>query len=252
MIKSLKKALNILTLLSKNQGKSVSLKTMSEELGVNKSTCAHLVKTLEEEGYVTKISASKGYVLGPAAYCLSEGGRYKKDLVAICRPVIDYLYKSLGHCVALSILENGKKYIIDYIDDGTIFKEKKAIMRDDIYRTATGRVLLMNLPDEDIVEIYEKFGAPAEGDWDEVKSADDIIRIKRNIAVGSVVETRKVYEKVALGYALPIFDLTGCVGAVGVAVYISLEEEKKFAEEEKIIKSFLKKGANEIMRRLKN
>ena len=81
MIKSVQKTLKILEVLSRSQGNSVPLGKIAEKAGINKSTCAHLMETLENEGYAVKISPAKGYVLGPAAYCLSNSGRYKKDLL---------------------------------------------------------------------------------------------------------------------------------------------------------------------------
>lgn len=251
MIKSIHKALKILTLLSENAGESVPLGKISERTGFNKSTCAHIMETLENDGYAVKISHSKGYVLGPAAYCLSNSGRYKNDLVTIARPVINYLYKNLGYCVVLAIIENDEKYIIDYIDDGSIFKEKKKILRDDIYRTATGRALLLNLPEENIINVYKKFGAPKEKEWDKVKSLADILKLKKEISESDVFFSRTDNgDSLGLGFAMPFFNDKGCVGAIGIAVNIKTDEERYFSNQEKTIKNVLRKGVGELSRRL--
>ncbi len=252
MIKSVQKTLKILEVLSRSQGNSVPLGKIAEKAGINKSTCAHLMETLENEGYAVKISPAKGYVLGPAAYCLSNSGRYKKDLVTIARPVINYLYKSLGYCVVLAVIENDEKYIIDYIDDGSIFREKKKILRDDIYRTATGRALLLNLPVENIVSVYRKFGTPSEKEWGEVKSLDDILKLKKETSESDVFFSRTDNgDTLGLGFAMPFFNDKGCVGAVGIAVNVTLNEEKNFAEQEKKIINVLRKGVKELSRRIK-
>ncbi len=252
MIKSVQKTLKILEVLSRSQGNSVPLGKIAEKAGINKSTCAHLMETLENEGYAVKISPAKGYVLGPAAYCLSNSGRYKKDLVTIARPVINYLYKNLGYCVVLAVIENDEKYIIDYIDDGSIFREKKKILRDDIYRTATGRALLLNLPVENIVSVYRKFGTPSEKEWGEVKSLDDILKLKKETSESDVFFSRTDNgDTLGLGFAMPFFNDKGCVGAVGIAVNVTPEEEKNFAEQEKKIINVLRKGVRELSRRIK-
>ena len=252
MIKSVQKTLKILEVLSKSQGNSVPLGKIAEKTGINKSTCAHLMETLENEGYAVKISPAKGYVLGPAAYCLSNSGRYKKDLVTIARPVINYLYKNLGYCVVLAVIENDEKYIIDYIDDGSIFREKKKILRDDIYRTATGRALLLNLPEENIASVYKKFGTPTEKEWGEVKSLDDILKLKKETSESDVFFSRTDNgDTLGLGFAIPFFNDKGCVGAVGIAVNVTLNEEKNFAEQEKKIINVLRKGVRELSRRIK-
>lgn len=67
MIGSVQKAIKILNVISEGKNSPVSLLYISEMTGINKSTCSHIVSTLESEGFVKKISRTKGYVLGPAA-----------------------------------------------------------------------------------------------------------------------------------------------------------------------------------------
>ena len=87
-IKSLKKALRILNTLSDGQNKPVTLSELSLLTGTTKSTCAHILSTLVSEGYAERVSHTKGYVLGPAAYCLSRYGKYDDEFIALCRPVM--------------------------------------------------------------------------------------------------------------------------------------------------------------------
>lgn len=52
-----------------------------------------------------------------------------------------------------------KKYIIDRIDSQHhLLEEDRDILANDIYRTATGRVLLSNMSQEDVL-IYNRYQA---------------------------------------------------------------------------------------------
>ncbi|MBR3966274.1 MAG: helix-turn-helix domain-containing protein [Clostridia bacterium] len=252
MISSTQKVIRILNAVSEGGADPMPLYKIADKTGINKATCSHIINTLLEEGYMVRISASKGYVLGPAAYCLSSMNRYGGDLISICRPVMQYLYKTLGHCVVLSVIEGGTKYVIDYIDDGSIFQKQKKIQKDDIYRTATGRAILKNMSRDEIDVIWQKYGCPSEGDWSEIRSLRDLYDYCDNEHSRHVISTRKCHgETIALGYALPLLNNIKCVGALGIAVKIPLSEEKSFfAEEEKNIKKMLLKGADIIEQKI--
>lgn len=252
MIASIQKAIKILTAVADNCALPTPLWKISEQTGINKSTCSRIIETLMHEGFLVKISSSRGYILGPAAYCLSRFGRYGSDLITTCRPVMKYLYNTLGHCVVLAVIEGSTKYVIDYIDDGRIFEQKQIIRKDDIYRTATGRAILKNMSDEEISAVWQKYGKPSESEWAEIGSPEDILRYK-NTHADRIISTRSTIDSktLSLGYGVPIMRGAKCVGALGVAVKLSTSEEKTFvAQEEKNIKNLLSKGAYIISERL--
>ena len=252
MIKSVQKATTLLSILSESYENPVTLKELSEKADINKSTCAHIISTLENEGYVVKISHSKGYVLGPAAYCLSRYGRYNNELVAVCKPIMQYLYNKLGYTVVLSIIQGDKKYIIDCIDDGTVFRKKAEIRTDEIYRTATGRAVLCNLSKDNIYKVYKKYGTPKEEEWQGINSFEELYEATQKLKKNNYFKTRVLSsdnQKVYIGYGMPICRNIGCIGAIGVAISINASEEKSFSDEEIIVK-LLEKGVNEVKRRL--
>ena len=253
MIKSVHKAMEILSVLSDARNQPVRLCEIAEYINENKSTCAHIVKTLQEDGYIKQISRSKGYVLGPATYCLSRYGRYDNELVSVCHPLIRWLNKKTGYSVILAVVEGGQKYTIDYIDSEKIFHEISEIMPDDIYRTATGRIIMANMNKSDIKIIFEKNGIPPKGHWDEVSSLESLESKLSEFDKKGIVQTHCVRDdgKIMLGYASAIFRYTQCVGAIGVAVLCTREEYEQFEEKENLIKHNIIKVRTEIGRRLK-
>lgn len=89
MIKSVKKAMDILTILSSSGEKPITLAKLSEQTGLNKSTCAHIVDTMCESFYVERVSRKEGYRLGPWSFMLSRYGSYRNSLVYSTKSVAD-------------------------------------------------------------------------------------------------------------------------------------------------------------------
>lgn len=143
MIQSVKKAMDILTVLSENSDEPIMLSELAEKTGLNKSTCAHIVDTLCESFYVERVSRKEGYRLGPWAYMLSRYGGYHRTLIKISSSVLKWLRKQTGATVFISVLCNGRKFIVYHIDDaGILPMSDGSIIQGYIETTATGRLLL--------------------------------------------------------------------------------------------------------------
>ena len=247
MIGTIKKATKILNVISEGKNLPVSLMRISTETGINKATCSHIISTLVEEGYLKKISHSAGYVIGPGIFSLSRFGRYKDDLVSICHPVMKWLQSKTQATVILAVIEGNHKYTIDYLDPQKIFFSRQLnIMPDDIFRTATGKIILANMPLKDSYEICRKeFG----DNYESVQIIqDELAKINKK---GIVKTYQEQDNHNILGYGAAIFKYSNCVGAIGVAVSCFPEEYKDNSIEEENLKTNLLKARDEISRRLK-
>lgn len=143
MIKSVKKAMDILTILSSSGEKPITLAKLSEQTGLNKSTCAHIVDTMCESFYVERVSRKEGYRLGPWSFMLSRYGSYRNSLVKIATPVLKWLRNRTGASVFISVVCNGRKYIVFHIDkDNILPMSDGSIIQGYMETTATGLVLL--------------------------------------------------------------------------------------------------------------
>ena len=247
MIGSVQKAMKILSVISEGKNSPVSLASISRDAGINKATCSHIISTLAEEGFVERISHSSGYVIGPAAFCLSRFGKYRDDFISVCHPVVRWLHKKTGCAIVLAVVEGGRKYVIDYIDpENKILPEVTGITPDDIYRTATGRIIMANMSSRQIKGVFDKNGAPPPGHWDKI---DSLEALENELAVTdgrSVIKTDRFGESPSIGYAAAVYKLSKCVGAVGVAVDIDDITPPKEAD----IKNCILKARAEIGRRL--
>jgi len=151
MIKSVKKAMDILTILSASAETPITLGELAEQTGLNKSTCAHIVDTLCESLYVERVSRTKGYRLGPWAYMLSRYGRYQNTLVSIATPVLKWLQAKTDATVFISVICNGKKYIVYHIDKANILPMSDgSIIQGNLEATATGQLLMTHMDSESL------------------------------------------------------------------------------------------------------
>ena len=253
MIASVEKALGILSALADGENAPITVSTLAKTVGINRSTCAHLVKTLVACGYAQRVSHKDGYILGPEAYCLSRFGRYADEIVEVCQPVMNWLYKKTGLAVVLAVIANDEKYIIKSLDrEHKIFLKDESIRSDDIYRTATGRIILANMNAADVKKIYEKLGAPKEHEWGGIQTYDQLTQRLAKIAKREIVVTTHTFDaRISMGFGGAIFKGSQCLGAVGLAATLSESEYEEFSTRKGELCEMLKKGIAEINRRLR-
>lgn len=238
--------------LADGENEPITVTKLSQIVGINRSTCAHIIATLVEYGYAERVSHKLGYILGPEAYCLSRFGKYEENIIAICRPIMKWLYKKTGKTVILATIKNDKKFIIEAFDyEHKMFQNDLNIRHDDIYRTATGRIILANMEREEVLSIYKKYGNPPADIWSEVTSEKTFLKELSLIGKKDIAMTKQYREDIdtfVIGYGGAIFKDLKCVGAIGVALSKKADEESDFEEEK--IKNDLKRAAAEISRRL--
>ena len=117
MVNSVKKATDILQILSNNPGTCLTLGAISKLSGINESTCAHIVNSLCDTFFVERVSRKEGYRLGPWSYMLSRKERYQEALIRISEPILTWLQDQLKVTVFLDVICNGRKFILFYIDE---------------------------------------------------------------------------------------------------------------------------------------
>ena len=251
MINSVKKALNILSLLA-GSGSPMTITAISTEVGINRSTCSHIISTLVECGYVDRVSHTAGYILGPEAYVVATSNRYGESLVSICKPVMRWLYKKIQSPVSLVTIKGNQKFFLMTMEgeDGEM-KTDRAIRRDSGYGTPTARAILANMNREDALRMYEKFGNPEPRVWDEITSKETFLRELDKIDPKDVIVTEFLDTKrnvLIVGFGMAIFKGAICMGSIGVALFC--EPGKDYSAEYSETKRHVRKAAREITNRL--
>lgn len=241
------KVLKILTAISEGENKPVTLASIAEKTGIAKSSCVRIISEMVEEGYVKQVSRTRGYILGPAVYCLTRYGKYDSEFVAVCHPVLRWLHKKTDLCVGLAVIQHGKVFIIDVINtEPKTVAQKGDIYPEDIYFTPAGRILLANMSEKELREIYTMYGNPAKGDrgqWDEVTSFETLKEQLAKIDARGVLafeETRvEGREDRWGGWSTAIFRYSSCVGAIVISVTSKNGTMQRALEREQDIKKLM-------------
>ncbi len=255
MPNSVQKAMMILRKIADATGHPVTVTRLSEQTGIQKSTLAHILKTLCEEHYLVRVSHNEGYVLGPELYLLTRYGRYGVDIIHECHPILRYIHKKTGATATFSVLKSNRKYIIDRVADDNVYPDKSAeLLVDDLYRTVTGRVLLANIPPVDALEVWDNYGPPTAKDhWPEVT---DRTSFETELQAIRRQDCQYLYYCVReegcqwFTYAAPVFRDNSFIGALGFGFPRSLDTPAPTSGDKKQMKALLLHCRKELERRL--
>lgn len=251
MINSVKKALNILSLLGVADS-PMTVTAISAEIGINRSTCSHIIATLVESGYAERVTYKSGYILGPEAYFIASSKKYRESLITVCKPVIGWLYQKIQSPVSLVTIKADQKFFLltMNIEDGEM-KLDRSIRKDDGYGTPTARAILANMSREEALKVYERFGNPPPDVWNEVTSKETFLTELAKIDPKGVIITRYFDTKrnvIVVGFGAAIFKGAICIGSIGAALFC--EPGKDYSSEFTNIKRNVGKAAREITKRL--
>ncbi len=216
MIRVLHKAFDILDLLSGRPEQAVGLGEIAGRLGLNAATCANILKTLIHRGLVEQEAPKKGYRLGGALYFLTRHGPYRRDLIAPAEPVVARLGAELAETALLATLSHGKRYILCVAHGSPAIRVRlDQPYRNDVYETATGRVLLAHQPAGEVERLLAAHGAPGRS-WPEAADAAALREALARIREQGRHVTTDVPELVQAGW--PVREAGRVVAALGVAL----------------------------------
>jgi len=158
-IQSVDRALAILEVMARHRGE-VTLATISEALSLNASTCHHIIKTLMARHYVRPGTARGRYMLGSQLVVLADAVNVKAELPGRAKAVLDALNQITEEAVHLAVLEGGEMITLVKrearhalrVDSGSIGKSRA------MHATATGKILLSELPETEIRRITSEHG----------------------------------------------------------------------------------------------
>lgn len=158
-IQSVTRALDILEYMARHRGE-MPLAKISEALGLNVSTCHHLIQTLVARHYVRPGTARGYYMLGSQIVVVAEAVNMKAELPSRARPVLEALNRSTEEAVHMAVLQADEMItLVKFearhalrVDSGSIGKSTA------LHATATGKALLAGLDDAEVCRITSLHG----------------------------------------------------------------------------------------------
>lgn len=213
MIQVINRALNILEVIAHDHNKEWGLSEIADELELNHGTCANILKTLVQRGYVEQMGLKKGYKLGYMAYRLTASNEYNVQLINATKVLIDSLANRINETVILSHIKNGKRIIVyEALCNQEI--QIRTTPESSVYRATTGRMILAHYSPKELKDFISMVGMPTAEDWPEIANEAELIQ--------SLNDTRKKNIEITwnsnhvVGLATPIFKKNKIIASLGV------------------------------------
>ena len=204
LIQSVERAANILELFVKTYPE-LSIKEISDHLGLSKSTVHGIVKTLEYRGYLQQNPKNQKYQLGIKFIELGNFVSKHLDIGNIARPVIRELVEELHETVHLTIFQGDEVIYIEKLEGPRALTIYSHIgKRAPIHCTGVGKSILAQLSEDEVDRLLSKADLKSFTDFtltDTEQIKDHLARVRKQ---GYAVDD----EEIELGLkciAAPIF-----------------------------------------------
>lgn len=225
MIQVIHRALNILEFLSQDPQKEYFLSEISESLDLNKATCANIIKTLTDRGYIEHEEQRKGYRLGHMAYRLTNSAFDRGLDFSFAKDHVDRLRNTINENVILSVVSNGKRILIHEAETDHELAVKTTY-EQSAYKASTGKVILAHYTPSQLDNFINRFGLPSDWEWEGVGSKEELLRRLEEIRKAPVyVHTN---SKHVASITVPIFSKNKIIASLGVYL-----PDIRFSEAEK-------------------
>lgn len=161
VLQSVDRALSILQLLAEESSDGLALTEISRRLGLNQSTCHHLLSTLKVRRFVSQDEESRRYRLGIKAVEVGQAAMQQVDLVRVALPQMEELMVSVQENVNLVVLDNDSVvYVAQVPCDRTVRMFTRIGERAPLHCTGVGKVLLAGLPKEERSDLIDRLELP--------------------------------------------------------------------------------------------
>ncbi len=157
-VQSVDRALTILETLARSGEAGVT--DLAAALEVHKSTAFRLVATLESHGLVEQIDGRGKYRLGIGLLRLAGATTARLDVVQEARPISRKLAADTGETVNVAVLADRSALYLDQVAGSSALQSHNWVGQHiPLHATANGKVLLLDLDDQQQVEMLGRLQA---------------------------------------------------------------------------------------------
>lgn len=234
MIQVMNRAFDIIEYIASDPETPKMLSDIAKRTGLNAATCANIIKTLVDRRYVEKLDKKRGYLLGFMAYSLSKNYNYSGFIVSAAKQEIELLTKEINENSLCAILKNGKRVSVVKANCTHELQANTAFEKHP-YDSASGRLLIAMLPDEELQNFIQLFGQSGQKFWEGSENMDlfrmEIERIRQEkYAI-------QITDKQIVGIAIPIYNSQKVIASL--AVYLPATRFSKERKSELLRKMHL-------------
>ena len=216
MIQVLDRAMRIIELLGENPGKTYPLSEIAQTVNLDKGTCARIVKSLSEKGFVQQEAPRSGYQLGYKLYHITGHPVENAELTKIARRDVEGLGAALNETALLAVSRNDRRVVLY-----STVPDRSLVVRTNterpIYSVCAGRVILANYTPAHLEKCLIRMGLPSREEWPEIYLSDS----PEQALVNALTRIKqKGYDILddrhgIVGFAAPLFQGGHVVGSLG-------------------------------------
>ena len=141
-IQSLRRGLQVLQLIADHGGR-LTLTDIARRLKLHSSTTHHLLKTLQNEGYVVQGDDSREYHIGTRIFEVAAVAWSENEIAKLGEPVVTGLMLKTGHPAHLAVLDMRNVVVIRKVDaEGPWRLSERAGTTRPAASTALGKVMV--------------------------------------------------------------------------------------------------------------
>jgi DNA-binding IclR family transcriptional regulator len=165
-------------------------------------------------GYIEQLGLKKGFIPGPKAYMLSDNA-YKNPLKELATPLVHECAEKIHESVLIATLSNCKRYILYHHNGNAEIQVRiDQPFYEDLYTTATGRLLLAFASEPDVCMYADRHGFPGKA-WSDINSLDELFKTLAKIKREKFVLSA---GRQVIIMAYPVYQNSNVVAVLGSSV----------------------------------
>ncbi|UKV13902.1 IclR family transcriptional regulator [Thalassospiraceae bacterium SW-3-3] len=217
-IQSLERASMLLDLVASAGPDGMPLMELSERSGLHSSTAFHLIRTLENVGFLTKKDDSKRYLIGSKIFMLAAGAMNENALLLEGTPVLATLSDKTGESTHLAVRSNEEIVLVARMAaKGMLQMSERTGIARPAHATAIGKLLLAKCAPPELDHLLAKMKLRRFTE-NTITSVAKLRRELGDIAKIDIAHDRCELDTDVRCIAVPVYDFAGrCVAAMGIS-----------------------------------
>ncbi|VCU68471.1 Pca regulon regulatory protein [Pigmentiphaga humi] len=230
IVPGLERGLRLLGHFSR-QDRTLSAPEFARRMGLPRSTVFRLLATLETLGFIEKTEGGRSYRLGMAVLSLGFEYLASLELTELGSPLLQRLRDEIGYSCNLVVRDAQSIVYVAKVSAPTLFPSAVSLgARLPAHATVLGRVMLSDLRDDEIAELYPR----EELDVYSPATPATLTQLRALLAQDRLAGHAMgagFYEPSITSIAAPVRDHSGRVlAALGAALPSSRVEQSRVAE----------------------
>lgn len=212
--KTIEKGLSILNLFNQNRT-VISLKEISQDIGINRTSAFRFANTFIQLGYLRKDPRTKLLKLGPRSISLSYSLMKSFDLLQIIKPFIDNAYNTYNITIDSALLYGDTILILYRREAKETLTFRLPPVTTSLHCTALGKAALAYLPEDEMLAVIERMDLIKKTKNSLNNKEDFIADLKRTRERGySLNNEEYVPGLIAIGSPLLNMETNRAIGAI--------------------------------------